>query len=390
VDRHAISPMTERCSRQHMGRGIMRMWGTLVCMVLGFAGTGGAAESFDLPECVADLAGEVVLNITLLDAMLAQAEPGGAQPDQQHAMLLIVTKHYLQRSKGLLLLSRTATEQPPVLLQHDCLPYPAGTPVDPPLVDLTREQKQVLITYHDLVSPPKSTMSQRLNAEEITPPSNMARVSAGPFKRGNGQTVSLDAFSIDVYEVTNAQYQRFLEAGGYETQDYWSAEGWRWIQEKERRQPSYWGNEQLHQPEQPVVGVTWYEADAYCRWAGKVLPEELQWDKACRGTDGRKFPWGDAPLAAAAETQSPSVDPAAYTAPALVGSRPETQSPYGVHDLVGNVLEWTATSRDGQGIVLMGGSGESMSPRVGCGVSHALLPGISANFIGFRCVLNAP
>ena len=136
-----------------MGRGIMRVWGTLVCMMLGFAGTVGAAESFGLPKCVADFAGEVVLNTTLLDAMLAQAEPGGAQPDRQHAMLLIVTKHYLQRSEGLLLLSRAATDQPPVLLQHDCLPYPAGTQVDAPLVDLTLEQKQVLITYHDLVSP---------------------------------------------------------------------------------------------------------------------------------------------------------------------------------------------------------------------------------------------
>jgi formylglycine-generating enzyme required for sulfatase activity len=359
-------------------------------MVLGFAGTVGAAESFGLPKCVADFAGEVVLNTTLLDAMLAQAEPGGAQPDRQHAMLLIVTKHYLQRSEGLLLLSRAATDQPPVLLQHDCLPYPAGTQVDAPLVDLTLEQKQVLITYHDLVSPQKSTMSQRLEAQDRTPPSNMARVAAGVFTRGNGQTVTLDAFSIDVYEVTNAQYQRFLEAGGYETQDYWSAEGWDWIQEKGRRQPSYWHDEQLHQPEQPVVGVTWYEADAYCRWAGKVLPEELQWEKACRGTDGRQFPWGDTPLPTAAEAQSQLADLASYLAPANVGSRPETQSPYGVHDLAGNVLEWTATSRDGQGIVLIGGSGDSMSPRVGCGVSHALLPGISANFIGFRCLLNTP
>lgn len=376
--------------RGEVGRGSIRVWGTLVCVVLGFAGTVGAAEPFGLPECAADFTGEVVLNTTLLDAMLTQAEPGGTQPDRQHAMLLIVTKHYVQRSEGLLLLSRTTAEQPPVLLQPDCLPYPAGTPGAAPLGDLTLEQKQVLITYHDLVRPRGSTVSQRLDAAEKTPPSNMARVAAGTFMRGNGQTVTLDAFSIDLYEVTNAQYQRFLEAGGYATQDYWSAEGWRWIQEKERRQPSYWQDEQLHKPEQPVVGVTWYEADAYCRWAGKVLPEELQWEKACRGTDGRTFPWGDAPLATASETQSPAVDPAAYTAPAVVGSRPETQSPYGVHDLAGNVLEWTATSRDGQGIVLMGGSGESVSPRVGCGVSHTLLPGISANFIGFRCLLNAP
>lgn len=388
---NVILPMTKRWSRQRMCRGLMRAGGALFCMVLGMVGTLGAAESFGLPECAADFAGEVVLNTALLDAMLAQAEPGGAQPNRQHERLLIVTKHYLQRSEGLLVLSRTAVDQPPVLVRYDCLPYPAAAPVGTSFADLTLEQKQTLITYHDLVVGPQgSTMSQRFEESNRPASENMARVPAGAFTRGSRKTVDLEAFSIDVYEVTNAQYRQFLEAGGYDTQGYWSGEGWRWVQEKGRRQPSYWDNEQLHKPAQPVVGVTWYEADAYCRWAGKALPEELQWEKACRSTDGRKFPWGDTPLSMTAEAQSQSADSAAYTVPADVGSRPEAQSPYGVHDLAGNVLEWTATTRDGQGMVLLGGSGDSTSPRVGCGVSHTLLPGISANFIGFRCLTNAP
>jgi formylglycine-generating enzyme required for sulfatase activity len=385
-----ILSVTKRWSRQRMGRDVTRVWGALFWMMVGMAGTLGAAEPFGLPECTVDFAGEVVVNTALLEAMLAEAEPSGAQPNRQHEMLLIVTKHYLQRSDGLLVLSRTAMDQPPVLLQHDCLPYPATAPTHAPLSDLTLEQKQVLITYYDLVVEPRgSAVSQRVEESDRLASENMAQVPAGAFARGNDKMVDLETFAIDVYEVTNAQYRQFLEAAGYDTQAYWSEAGWHWVQEKSRRQPSYWEDERLRQPEHPVVGVTWYEADAYCRWVGKALPEEIQWEKACRGTDGRKFPWGDAPLPKADETQKQLADLASYAGPVAVGSRPETQSPYGVHDLAGNVLEWTATPRDGEGMVLLGGSGDSTSPRVGCGASHTLLPGISANFIGFRCLTNA-
>ncbi|RMF89553.1 MAG: formylglycine-generating enzyme family protein, partial [Nitrospinota bacterium] len=86
--------------------------------------------------------------------------------------------------------------------------------------------------------------------------------------------VYLDAFYIDKYEVTNRLYQRFVEATGH-------------------RKPEYWGDSDLNGPEQPVVGVSWYDAKAYCEWAGKRLPTEAEWEKAARGTDGRTYPWGN-------------------------------------------------------------------------------------------------
>jgi formylglycine-generating enzyme required for sulfatase activity len=202
--------------------------------------------------------------------------------------------------------------------------------------------------------------------------------------------MTLTAFAIDIYEVTNAQYRQFIEAGGYTTQNLWSADGWGWVRNQDRRQPSYWDNAQLNAPEQPVVGVSWYEAEAYCRWAGKLLPTEPQWDKACRGDDKRSFPWGNTPLQQSVASVSDSSAERQFSTPAVVGSVPQTQSPYGVHDLAGNVLEWTQTARDGQQFVLCGGSGDVQSPHVGCGVRYTLLPGISANFIGFRCVATTP
>jgi formylglycine-generating enzyme required for sulfatase activity len=348
----------------------------------------GAAESFGLPDCAREFAGEVVLNAPILEAMIAQAAPGGSQPNRQHEQLLISSKYYLERQGGLVVLARTAMDQPPVVLQQDCLPYPAAVQVPTFFAELTLEQKQVLTTYHDLIRPQANPVAQPAGKQVTTANDTMARVPAGAFNLGTGQMATLAAFTIDVYEVTNAQYKHFLETGGYDTKTYWSDDGWRWVQEKHRRQPGYWDDELLNKPDQPVVGVSWYEADAYCRWAGKVLPTQQQWEKACRSTDGRRFPWGNAPLAA--PEQGPSADPSTYTAPAAVGSRPQAQSPYGVHDLAGNVEEWTATARDGQGMLLLGGSGDNVLERVGCGVEHILLPSITANFIGFRCLSNLP
>lgn len=131
------------------------------------------------------------------------------------------------------------------------------------------------------------------------------------------RTVSLPSYEIDRYEVTNGQFRGFVDAT--------------------RTQPPPTWPEGRFAPEQtawPVTGVTWFEADRYCRWAGKRLPTEAEWEKAARGTDGREFPWGD--------TFDEKNGNIGGTALAPVGSFPDGVSPYGVHDMAGNVSEWVA------------------------------------------------
>lgn len=345
-----------------------------------------AAEQFGVPACAGDFGAEVLLNAPLLEAMAKQTEPEGERPDRRHETLFIVAQHYLERVNGLLLISRSEPTQRPRLLAHTCAPYPeAPTHIRAYFAALTEEQQRTFMTYHDLVLPPDQQAPARPEAAGHLP-----AVTIEP----GAEHSAMGAFAIDVYEVTNAQYRQFIEAKGYTTREYWSEAGWAWLQNEERQQPNYWENERLNAPEQPVVGVTWYEADAYCRWAGKTLPAEPQWELACRGPDGRPFPWGDGPPPDAASDQpeqqaEQQAQTSDFEAPRPVGSTPARQSPYGVHDMAGNVLEWTGTVRDGQQRVLCGGSGFELA-HIGCGVRFTLLPGIAANFIGFRCVSETP
>jgi formylglycine-generating enzyme required for sulfatase activity len=178
----------------------------------------------------------------------------------------------------------------------------------------------------------------------------MARVPAGPFLMGLPEadllaeehekpqrTVTLSAFWIDVYPVTNLRFGLFVAAGGYEEEAWWAPEGWLWKCRRRVRLPRMWGEAGWDGPEQPVAAVSWYEADAYARWAGKRLPTDAEWEKAARGTDGRRYPWGnDWPTAAEANFDQA----VGRTTP--VGLYPAGVSPYGCHDMAGNVNNWTS------------------------------------------------
>ena len=181
-------------------------------------------------------------------------------------------------------------------------------------------------------------------------------VPAGPFLMGSStvdtmafdgekpqHTLTLPDYWIGKTEVTNAQFRPFVEGDGYMNRAYWTEVGWQWREQNGILQPAYWGDSRLNGDNQPVVGVSWFEAVAYCRWLSAQtghefrLPSEAEWEKAARGPDGRIWPWGSVWDAAKLHSGQ------ATGRTTAVGQYPAGASPYGAQDMAGNVSEWTAT-----------------------------------------------
>ena len=223
----------------------------------------------------------------------------------------------------------------------------------------------------------------------------MALVSEGVFAMGSdsGQALEderpkhevwLDRFLIDLYEVTTGQYAVFLAA-------------------EKRAPPWLWESVDLSlHRDRPVIGVDWHDADAYCRWAGKRLPTEAEWEKAARGTDGRLYPWGNQ-------------EPTALLANFALGARfsysqvlmpvdryEPGRSPFGLYHMAGNVWEWTQdwygaqyyqsgqTNNptgpvQGEFKVLRGGSWSDLPKYLLSYGRFKLPPGTKNSYTGFRC-----
>ncbi|MEU9014855.1 ergothioneine biosynthesis protein EgtB [Streptomyces sp. NPDC048479] len=191
-------------------------------------------------------------------------------------------------------------------------------------------------------------------------------VPGGPFAMGTStEPWALDnerpahqrlvpAFFIDTVPVTCGAYQAFIEDGGYTERRWWAAEGWDQIRQHDIVAPLFWrceGGQWLRRrfgvtepvpADEPVLHVSWYEADAYARWAGRRLPTEAEWEKAARHDPdagrSRRFPWGDDD-----PTPSHANLGQRHLRPAPVGSYPDGESPLGVRQLIGDVWEWTSS-----------------------------------------------
>jgi len=229
--------------------------------------------------------------------------------------------------------------------------------------------------------------------------------------------IVVDGFEMDRTPVTASQWAGFMLDGGYERKELWSEAGWNWRQRESASAPEYWrrggvnlgfsyygprGRRSIHNNE-PVSSISWFEADAYARWAGKRLPTEAEWEYAARfdpaSGRSRNYPWGD-------EQATP--DRACFGVlewqPAPVGDRPAGASAFGVLDLAGGVWEWTSTPflpypgfeaypydgyskdhMDGNHFVCRGGSWATSATILRSSFRNWYVPTYRQGFLGLRC-----
>jgi formylglycine-generating enzyme required for sulfatase activity len=127
-----------------------------------------------------------------------------------------------------------------------------------------------------------------------------------------------------------------MQDKGYENPQWWSTDGRQWLEAENERQPRYWGNGKWNGPSQPVVGVSYWEAEAFAAWAGGRLPSEWEWEAAARGPEGLQYPWGDDWIDEICNTREAGLG---VTSP--VGIFPRSRSKaFGLEDMAGNVWEW--------------------------------------------------
>ncbi len=175
--------------------------------------------------------------------------------------------------------------------------------------------------------------AQEAQAEPAKPLTDLVEIPGGPFTMGQdggsddeapAHEVDVPTFSMELFEVTNAQFAAFVADTGYVTEaETGGSAGWKPLAE---------GKDNY-----PVVKVTWNDAKAFCEWAGRRLPTEAEWEKAARGTDARKFPWGDD-----WDANRANVKEAGFRGTTPVGTFADGASPFGIFDMAGNVWEWTA------------------------------------------------
>jgi formylglycine-generating enzyme required for sulfatase activity len=205
--------------------------------------------------------------------------------------------------------------------------------------------------------------------------------------------VYLDAFEIARFLVTVSDYQPFIEDDGYAAQEWWQAGGY-----NEFSEPEDWEQQRLY-PNRPVDGVSWFEAAAFAAWAGARLPTEAEWEKAARGTDGRKFPWVGESIPDPSPLNSSE---SKIGRPTPVGY-PKGATPNGICDMAGNVWEWyrdwysdkyyrsseaknPSGPSEGEARVLRGGSWYNVARNARAAYRNGYYPENRSFNVGFRVV----
>ena len=256
----------------------------------------------------------------------------------------------------------------------------------------------IMTPYEAVPEATEDTSSEPESAANEEPlPEEMVVIPSGPFVRGttNGgfdeqpqRTIALETFSIDRYEVTNHQYQQFVLATGH----------------RKAGPPSRYAKSisKMRGPNQPVVYVSWDDANEYCRWKGKRLPTEAEWEKAMRGTDARLWPWGNQEKPNGANWARVQDG---HEVSARVGSFSTDKSPYGVMDGAGNVMEWVAdwyqeayykeapdkdppSPEFGTFRVMRGGGYTTTGGDIRITSRSKMVPDFRDETIGFRCAIS--
>ncbi|MBT4138908.1 MAG: SUMF1/EgtB/PvdO family nonheme iron enzyme [Candidatus Latescibacteria bacterium] len=228
-----------------------------------------------------------------------------------------------------------------------------------------------------IVTTPAGTTHEMMTIPEgeFAMGSNLGEINARP-----AHSIYLSTYQIDRFEVTNLQYQTFVQTTNH-------------------RPSEFAQNPSLNVADFPITGIAWLDADAYCQWIGGRLPTEAEWEKAARGIDGRTYPWGETSPDSTLLNHNRQINK-----PVTVGSYPTGVSPFGLHDMAGNVWEWTndwisstyyITSPDrnppgpsnGSQRVIRGGSWGEDKTFVRTFSRFWSAPNASTDLIGFRCVI---
>jgi len=273
---------------------------------------------------------------------------------------------------------------------------PTATPVPPTVTSLPTNTTAPTITDLPTLTPtPVATATSTPLPAVITQQgAQMGLIAAGTFSMGSESgssdekpvhQVTLAAFYMDKYEVTNALYKVCVDAGGC------AAPG----DKASYTHPNYYGNAQYDN--YPVIYVDWNMSKAYCKWRGARLPTEAEWEFAARGTDGRTYPWGEVINSERANYDGPKGDTS------KVGSYESGKSPFGIYDMAGNVWEWTADwygdyssspssnpagPGSGTSRVLRGGAWNNNDNYTRSANRNRDDPANTFNNVGFRCALS--